>query len=316
MSLFFVIALLLWHTIGMGFEKVIIWGHKLHTHTHSYVHNGFFRAFQYLGYPTYWLDNEDDVSGFDFSNALFLTEGQVDQRIPLREDAIYLIHNCARDRYQGLRQVYIQVYTDTVLEQSSLVKVEPCIYFDLAGKGIYMPWASHLFPHEIEHNKQNLVETKKERAIYWIGTIGEGVFGNCTEINPFRAACQENNIAFIGVQPSGTGIDEERHQRLISLSYLAPAIVGEWQKRVGYIPCRIFKNISFGQLGVTNSYRVYELFERKIVYNPNPYELFYDAQARSNTEEIYELMDFVKTKHTYINRIQTVLQFLNLIGYD
>src|SRR5690348_13238916 len=27
-----------------GFEKVIIWGHKLHSHTHSYIHNGFYHA--------------------------------------------------------------------------------------------------------------------------------------------------------------------------------------------------------------------------------------------------------------------------------
>ncbi|MGB7977753.1 MAG: hypothetical protein WCF19_01175 [Chlamydiales bacterium] len=313
-----VAVLLCWQTVGVGFEKVVIWGHKLHTHTHSYVHNGFFRAFQYLGYPTYWLDNEDDISGFDFSNALFLTEGQVDQKIPLREDAIYLTHNCLSTKYQGLKQCYIQVYTDDVLTRPNLVRAEPCIYFHLVDKGIFMPWATHLLPHEIEMNKQNLPHVKKERAVYWIGTIGEGVFGNCTEINPFRAACQENGIPFIAPQPSGTGIDENRHQQWIASAYLAPAIVGEWQKRVGYIPCRIFKNISYGQLGVTNSYRVYELFERKIVYNPDPYQLFYDARERSNTvtlEEIYELMDFVKTKHTYLNRVQTVLHFLKSIDY-
>lgn len=319
MNRFLLIVMLLWQTtIGVSFEKVVIWGHKLHTHTHSYIHNGFFRAFQHLGYPTYWFDNEDDVSDFDFSNTLFLTEGQVDQKIPIREDAIYLTHNCLSAKYQGLRQVYVQVYTDDVLLRPNLVKVEPCVYFHLFDKGIFMPWASHLLPHEIEQNKQNLAQVRKERVVYWIGTIGEGVFGNCTEINPFRAACQENEIPFIAAQPSGTGIDEDLHQKLITSAYLAPAIVGEWQKRVGYIPCRIFKNISYGQLGVTNSYRVYELFERKIVYNPNPYDLFYDAQERSNTvtlEEIYELMDFVKTKHTYLNRVQTVLTFLKLIGY-
>ncbi len=300
-----------------SFEKVVIWGHKLHSHTHSYIHDGFFRAFQHLGCPTYWFDNKDDVSDFDFSNTLFLTEGQVDQKIPLREDAIYIIHNCSRDKYEGLRRVFLQVYTDDVLKRPFLMKVEPCIYFDLAGKGIYMPWASHLLPHEIEQNKQKLGQVRKQSVVYWVGTIGEGVFGNCTEIDPFRAACKKNKISFIAAQSSGTGIEEDKHQELISCSYLAPAIVGEWQKRVGYIPCRIFKNISYGQLGITNSYQAYELFEQKIVYNSDSYQLFYDAQARLNTvtlEEIYELMDFVKTKHTYINRIQTILHFLNLIG--
>ncbi|MBP9841082.1 MAG: hypothetical protein KBC64_01500 [Simkaniaceae bacterium] len=302
----------------MGFDKVVIWGHKLHTHTHSYVHNGFFRAFQYLGYPAYWFDDQDDVSDFDFSNALFLTEGQVDLEIPLRKDGVYIIHHCSPDKYQGLKQVCIEVYTDNVLKKSYLKKIEPCIYLDIVGNVIYMPWATHLFPYEIENNKQNLSQVQKQREVHWIGTLGEGVFGNFTEIDPFRIACEENDISFIAARPDGTGIEEDQHQGLITSSYLAPAIVGEWQKRVGYIPCRIFKNISYGQLGVTNSFRVYELFERKIVYNPNSYELFYDAQARSNTitlEELYELMDFVKTKHTYINRIQTILQFLDLKGY-
>ncbi len=302
----------------MGFDKVVIWGHKLHSHTHSYVHHGFFRASQYLGYPTYWFDNDNNVSDFDFSNTLFLTEGQVDEKIPLRKDSVYLIHNCSASKYQGLKSVYIQVYTDAVLENPNLKKVEPCVYFDMAGKGIYIPWATNLLPHEIEENKQKLSQIKKQKAVYWIGTIGEGVFGNATEINPFRMACQENHIPFIAPQPCGTGIEEDVHQKLIASAYLAPAIVGEWQKKVGYIPCRIFKNISYGQLGVTNSARVYELFERKIVYNPDTYRLFYDAQAKANTatlDDIYELMDFVKTKHTYINRIKTILNFLNTIGY-
>jgi hypothetical protein len=60
-------------------DKVVIWGHKLHTHTHSYIHEGFFRAFENLGYPTYWFDKLDDIADFDFSNTFFITEGQVDQ---------------------------------------------------------------------------------------------------------------------------------------------------------------------------------------------------------------------------------------------
>jgi Lrp/AsnC family transcriptional regulator for asnA, asnC and gidA len=31
-------------------KKVVIWGHKLHSHTHSYIHNGFYIAFKHLGY--------------------------------------------------------------------------------------------------------------------------------------------------------------------------------------------------------------------------------------------------------------------------
>ena len=58
----------------------------------------------------------------------------------------------------------------------------------------------------------------------------------------------------------------------------------------------IFKNISYGQMGVTNSLRVYELFEGKIVYDPDTKELFRKACERLKTftqEDLYELMDFV-----------------------
>jgi len=30
-------------------NKIIIWGHKLHSHTHSYIHSGYYEAFKKLG---------------------------------------------------------------------------------------------------------------------------------------------------------------------------------------------------------------------------------------------------------------------------
>ena len=69
------------------FERVIIWGHKLHTHTHSYIHYGFQRGFKHLNYDVYWFDNNDttndDFKNFNFDNCLFITEGQVDELIPI-----------------------------------------------------------------------------------------------------------------------------------------------------------------------------------------------------------------------------------------
>jgi len=301
-----------------SFEKVIIWGHKLHSHTHSYIHKGFYDAFSRLGYPTYWLDNQDNIKGVDFSNALFLTEGQVDQSIPLRNDGIYILHNCRPEKYKGLRTMVLQVYTDDVLSVSDAVQAAPFIYFNIAGKCLYMPWATNLLPDQIEKIKQQLPKIRKENHAYWIGTIGDGYFGNRQQLKPFMAACQENHIPFICPKPSATGISDEQHQTLITSAYLAPAIVGEWQQKVGYIPCRIFKNVSYGQMGVTNSRHAYELFQGKIVYNPDSYQLFYDARERLRTttlEDIYELMDFVKTKHTYLNRVHTILEFLQLLGY-
>lgn len=304
-----------------SFDRVVIWGHKLHSHTHSYIHERFYRAFRYLGYPTYWFDNNDNVDGFDFSRTLFLTEGQVDQKIPLREDGIYLLHNCQKERYWRLFQlgrcIHFQVYTDDVLAQPHLIQVEPFIYYDMEARIVYMPWASDQLPYEIEEMKKRLPAMKKKKVCYWTGTIGGGEFGNEHQLNPFIEACQKNGIQFASENPKGEGFSRKAMLKRTAKSFLAPAIVGNWQEKKGYIPCRIFINIAAGQMGVTNSRRAYELFDQKLVYNSDTLQLFHDALDRSKTwslEDQYVLMDFVKNKHTYLNRIATLLNFWNKLN--
>jgi len=294
-----------------AFEKVIIWGHKLHSHTHSYIHEGFYNAFLHLGYPTYWLDDADDVSHIDFSNALFLTEGQVDRNIPLREDATYLLHNCTDPKYRTLDKgnvSFFQVFTDSIFSVPTLTKLDTCMYYDLPGRCLYMPWATDLLPDEIEALKVTLCQTASKDQVFWIGTIGAGKFGNIDQLTPFIRACEENGISFI----QKGNISRAEHIDSIRSSYMAPAIVGGWQEEQGYIPCRLFKNISYGKMGVTNSRHAYELFEEKIVYNPDTYQLFYDAKERLKTltlDDTIALMDLVKTKHTYVQRIHMLLDF-------
>ena len=41
--------------------KIVIYGHKLHTHTSSYVHYGYYKAFKALNYDTIWIDDNDDI---------------------------------------------------------------------------------------------------------------------------------------------------------------------------------------------------------------------------------------------------------------
>ncbi len=295
-------------------KKVILWGHKLHSHTHSYIHWAFMRAFEHLGFETYWLDNSDDVSNFDFSGSLFITEGQVDQNIPIRTDCFYILHNCDGSRYKELyqagRAITLQVYTHDCLDYN-LTKIDECMYCDVSSSLIHLPWATDLLPDEIEENKKNIVTQKKNEFVY-VGSVWGGEFGNVEQVYRFRKAASENNIKYHLAKNCSmeANIDMVRH------AYMAPSLQGEWQVRKGYIPCRIFKNISYGAFGITNSETVYQLFHEKIVYNPDEYQLFYDAKEKLDhldIQELYELMNFVKEKHTYINRIQTLLSFLETV---
>ncbi len=299
---------------SLPIEKVVIWGHKLYSNSFSYIHWGYYKAFKELGFKTHWFDNNDDISNFNFKNTLFFTEGQVEQKIPLRNDCFYILHNCNHTKYQELyligRCINLQVYSNQLVK-SYMKKEDEYIFYDFEGKTIYMPWATDLLPAEIDEIKKNVkVNNLDSKKIYWIGHMHSGIFSNETEIEQFKIASIENGIEWIRTHATVT-----ENIRLIQESFLAPALQGKWQCEVGYIPCRIFKNISYGQFGITNSETVYNLFNKKIVYNKDTHQLFYDAYEKLQNldiQELYDLMDFVKGKHTYINRTNHLLNFISL----
>lgn len=298
-------------------KKVVLWGHKLHSHTHSYIHWGFQRAFQHLGYETYWLDNSDKISALDLSNSLFITEGQVDQKIPIRNDCYYIIHNCDSLKYKHLlangHAIILQVYTHDCRKRNDPA-FEYCFHYDLTQPIIYMPWATDLLPHEIDAVKNKISNITKNKCAVFVGTIGHGSFGNAHEIEQFKKCCSKNSINF---QYGGVNsVSMEENIASIQSALLAPALQGEWQCKQGYIPCRIFKNISYGALGITNSETVYKLFNEKIVYNPNPYQLCNDALKRLETftqQDLFELMDFVRDHHTYLDRVERLFNLFELV---
>lgn len=266
-----------------------------------------------MGVKVNWLDDSDNVSRFNFGNTLFITEGQVDKKIPVRTDCFYVLHNCETEKYKEIyaqkRCIVMQVYTDDVLGRA-VEKLDDCVYFD--GLCLYIPWATDLLPHEIEKNKPDVAFNRKSKKIYWVGSLWGGEFGNIEQIDPFRKNCAENGIKFI----HAVNKSMKKNIKLIKKSYLAPAIVGRWQQEKGYIPCRIFKNISYGQFGLTNSPRVSELFSNKIALNTDTYQLFNDAKTRLDNmpvSELHQLMDFVAKKHTYLNRISSILDCINKI---
>lgn len=293
------------------FKKVIIYGHKLHTHTHSYVHNAFYRAFQHMGFETLWLSDGDDLTRIDFTNCLFLTEGQVCKNMPLIKGSKYILHNCYDEEMwkiindQQIDHLKLQVYTHDVLNYGAKL-LEPFIYYDEEGKILYMPWATDLLPHEISLD-QTVERTNK---VWWVGTMGTGQFGNMNELSGFILACKDRGISF----EHANNLSVEQNRQKIAESYMAPAIVGTWQKGKGYIPCRIFKNISYGQVGITNSSAVNELFENRTVYCDNEYVLFEKTLEKRSSphyqNELREQIEFVRDHHTYINRINTILSLL------
>src|ERR1035437_2502301 len=292
--------------------KIVLWGWETTENTFHYIHKAYYKAFKHLGVETYWINDKSDLSGLDFSNTLFFTEGQVDKNIPLREDCLYLLHNCYDPKYQPLKDkglcFTMQTYTDDVLTYN-VPKAEDGVYVDYSGRGIYFFWPTDLLPDEIEKNKPNRVFNKESKIINWIGTVGRGTFGNWEEIANFKRACFENGISWF----DGMNISDEDTIRMIKDSYMAPTITGEWRTKVGYLPCRISKTISYGQALVTSSPRANIMFDGFAIFDANPYKLFYTAKEaleKMPLSKLHAQMDYVKEKHTYLNRINSIIRFI------
>lgn len=308
----------------MNINQVVIWGHKLHTHTHSYIHNAFYRSFKYLGYKTIWLDNSDSdniINNIDFSNTMFITEGQVDNNIPIRPDSYYVLHNCDLEKYMLVpkeNMLIIQVYSKILTKNEP--KIDEYIYYNKYKQDVknniiysilYMPWATDLLPDEINYNILNLDKIKTKQEINFVGM-------QTPEWDQVRLFCQKYKINYNNIGGfQGNNVDILVNQKLIQQSLIAPSIQTKWQIENGYIPCRIFKNISYGRMGVTNNDTVFELFKKAIIYTPNINECLKMAIHFENNPNEYKkrilipLMCFVRDKHTYINRIKTILDCFN-----
>jgi hypothetical protein len=299
-------------------NQVILWGHKLHSHTHSYIHYGFFNGFKHLGYKTLWLDNFDNISNIDFTNSLFITEGQVDEKIPIRDDCYYVIHNCDLKKYKSLNVknlLILQVFTKDCLKRNEK-ELQKCIHYTKSTNDneiscLYIPWATDLLPDEINNNISNLENILKIKSnnINFIGS-------HIVVWNNVMQFCKNNNINFNICGGFSNNVNTITNQQLIQESICAPSVQSEWQCEVGYIPCRIFKNISYGKIGLTNNEMVYELFDKKIIYDSNIDTLLKKGIAFEIKDDTYKkqilisLMENVRDNHTYLNRIKLLLDCL------
>ncbi len=315
-------------------NKVIIWGHKLHSHTHSYIHGSFYKTFKYLNYDTYWFDDNDNITDFDFTNSLFLTEGQVDKNIPILSNSYYILHNINnRQKYQPIPKkniLMIQVYTNSIFKYNP-IKINEYIYYlnDGINYCLFFPWATDLLPFEIDLNINNLLNNTTNN------TTNNNTNNNINNINEDKTVnfigmslnvwdkvgeyCKKHNIKYNIYGGFSNNIDYQENMKLIQQSYIAPAVQNEWQVTNGYIPCRIFKNISYGKMGMTNNIEVYNLFNHNILYNDDINKLldmgieFENKNIDEKNKIIISLMEFIRDNHTYINRIQYIFNMFNII---
>lgn len=307
------------------FNKVIVWGHKLGyaktSNTFAFIHNAWYKTFKYLGYEVLWLGNEDPVEHINFDNCLFLTEGQVDDKIPIVNSSKYVLHHCNLNKYNSVLKNCLNIGTfNTLIKNRKIEQIDDdgLVYYQLEpdpvegdffnNRTLYQPWATDLLPHEIDEENPIAAKYNRQKKIYWVGSITNGYHGNINEISAFEKVCSINGTPFIHAK-----VENRLAPRAISESWLAPAIQGKFQVDIDYLPCRVFKNISYGRMPLTNSKKVFDVFNQNIVYSTDMtelYELGIKWEQNPNQKVMKDLMRLVKNKHTYVTRIEYILKVL------
>lgn len=288
-------------------NKVIIWGHyPLHSSTHGYIHDTYYKAFKYLGYEVGWMPDKQ-IDELNITNVIFFVEDSQKSYLPLKKDCKYITHHIDTNYFveNGISQENILKLGNCIQETEKFEKIEDLCYWDKNTRTLYQTWGTDLLPHEINLDDQvkfdwdkpniNYVGMMYEQGMYWIQ-----YFAHCAQ--------KHNKEVKIFTQ----SVSHEENRQLIRDSFICPDFRSDWHLQCGYIPCRIQKNISYGQVQGTNSPFIKKAFGDYVVFGGTPetlYDNLVDA-ASSNKINIKEAMLFIKDKHTYINRINNILKFL------
>jgi len=294
-------------------KKFIVWGHKNNFHTHFYIHSSYYKAAKFLGFESYWLDGSEDLSSFNFDNSIFFTEDQYQQNIPINKSSKYVLHHTNLEKYENNDLNYINLANylkpcDELISayhpENSVEKINNFCYWDEKTKTIYQPWATDLLPHEInidEATKYNI----NNKIINYVGTIHE----NEPQIDEFTNICEKYGVIF---NVTRTGSDLQ-NKYLTQDSYLSLDLRGPAHIDCGYLPCRIFKNLSYGRITGTNSENVKTKLGDHVVFDSNLeilFEKLLDSEKTKLISEIQETMIYIKNEHTFVNRINNILKFI------
>jgi len=298
-----------------------------------------FKAFKSLGYETYWFHDNDYPKDFNWDNCVFWTEGFADKNIPLKKSSIYYVMYCPSPKKYLEAEVkrYIDVRTavknhadhihNYSLDKDKTLKIGNGCYFEPKTSNkvhiknnyveydiddfdkLYLSWATNLLPEEF--NLDDIYKPRENR-IYFCGTISnDGLFENMSAWSPFIHECIKNNIEFIYNDAWKNPLPNELVKELTQRSILGIDLRGPQHVKTGVINCRVFKNISYGHLGLTNSLEIHKEMEGYCLYDEDPANLFHKGLSEiKNFDFIRDSMIYVKNNHTYINRIKAFLSIL------
>lgn len=299
----------------LGIKRIVIWGFKtVFTHSHRFIHGGFYSTLKKLNVPTIWVDDSFVSAKEIYPGDLVFAMNEAMTYLPLVKAVKYCLHNAPRNfvdqldkKDHVLLQVLIKERFDDPQNQVSEINefLEGAANYNEDSNILHQSWGAPLLASEFFKPK-NLKYKKSE---YFVGTIwdNEEGQGNSKVIPLYKSELQKLGVTFLHVQ----GAPEFTNPLYVRHSAVGASIVGNWQREVGYTPCRLFKAVSFGRLGLINSSNISDPYPWAIC-NENIPELL-EGVFMMNPNKSLELIEHQQScvkKETYENKIRNVLKIL------
>lgn len=296
-----------------------VWGFKHGPYnTFRHIHEAFYRALlhKFPNRTVLWADDSAMIEAKSdlWANTFFISMNYGLNGIPVRDDCFYAVHNVeeeAQTLLAGKTLLNYGVYISDMQLGPYVTELAKDTFQSENKSTVVFRWGTDLLPHEIEANKPDRVFNNGSKVINYVGT---NVAEYKININPFAEAAWKSGILFRsigGFTPGTAPVSIQENVRLVKQSYMAPAILTPWQVGAKFIPCRVFKNISYGQFPVTNSLEVKNFLGGSAIQDSNPYYLFGEAKMALKwvpLRELHGLMDEVAEHHTYLNKVDALLK--------
>jgi hypothetical protein len=242
-------------------RKLVVWGGVTGHESHRWIHYAFVQTGRKLGYKVAWVPDSEYSRPEITPGSLVISANVWNQNIgPAIDGADYCLHNydgshvLCQTAEEG-QLVRLQVWTyDSVGEEW-----DTCRQYHREGRILFQPWGTDLLAEEF----MDPVFNSLSREVVFVGAVWSdmgptGEMGNQEAIYELRNKLRESGLSFRHL----TQVSAQENIEAVRSARLAPSIVGQWQVDHGYLPCRGFKNSSYGALMFTNSPAMQSLYGR------------------------------------------------------
>ncbi len=287
------------------YKSIIVWGlFNPSTSTQRHIHVHMHSVLKKIGCNVLWCENEIANNDMIPNGSLVLSSVECCDKIRYNKENWYVWFHRA-GVVEGRNFLQLRVYGDSEIGEDA-VHWNKTTMFSKKNHILSQSYGTDLLPEEFLPPIFNA----RSSIVNWVGSVWQdkNKHGNIEQIGELKQALQKFGLAFKVYH----GICDEENIQRVRESRIAPAIGGKVQTKA-MLPCRVWKNISYGQLCITNLNKSVEIFEDGLIFDSNIEELIGKALSVPESEYIQRTrnqQEIVAKEHTYLNWFFNVLRAL------